>query len=142
MTQAPSLNGQVIGQAERATRALLDVLLAAENTPFVNWVSLNLLGTLGKTTPESLVEQLVTGLRIDASEAQAAIDELDAAGLVTVGDLIALTTEGEATYAHISAGIGEISARLYRDLPHDDLVIARQVLETLTDRARRELVTR
>ena len=142
MTQAPPLNGQVIGQAERATRAVLDLLLVAENTSFVNWVTLNLTATQGETKPEALIDQLVTGLRIDQTEARAAIDELDTAGLLTVGDRIRLTTEGEAKYAHISAGIADIATRLYHDLPHDDLVIARRILETLTERARAELVAR
>jgi DNA-binding MarR family transcriptional regulator len=141
MTQAPPLNGQVIGQAERATRAVLDVLLAAENTSFVNWVTLNLTATQDDTKTEALVDQLVNGLRIDQTEARAAVDEVDAAGLVSVGDRVRLTTAGEAKYARISAGIADIAARLYHDLAHDDLVIARRVLETLTDRARAELAT-
>jgi hypothetical protein len=140
MTPAPPLNGQVIGQAERATRAVLDVLLATENTPFVNWVTLNLTATQGETKTEALVDQLVNGLRIDRTGARAVVDELDAAGLLTtVGDLVRLTTAGEAKYARISVGITEIAARLYHDLPHDDLVIARRILETVTDRARAEL---
>jgi hypothetical protein len=140
MTQAPPLNGQVIGQAERATRALLDVLLAAESTPFVKWVALNLVATQGETTTESLLEQMVNGLRIDRAEAQAAIHDLDGEALTTTHDLVRLTSDGEARYARISAGIAELAARLYHDLPHDDLVIARRVLETVTERARAELV--
>ncbi|MBK5331727.1 MAG: hypothetical protein JJD93_07145 [Ilumatobacteraceae bacterium] len=142
MTQAPPLNGQVIGQAERATRALLDLLLAAETTPFVNWVSLNLVATQGEMTTESLLEQMVTGLRIDEAEARAAIHDLDGEALMTTSDLVRLTTEGEARYARISAGIAALAGRLYHDLPHDDLVTARRVLETVTDRARAELVAR
>jgi DNA-binding MarR family transcriptional regulator len=141
MTQAPPLNGQVIGQAERATRAVLDLLLVAENTSFVNWVTLNLTATQGETKSEALVDQLVIGLRIDQTEAQIAIDELGAAGLLTAGEVVRLTTEGEAKYARIGTGIAEIAARLYRDLPHDDLVIARRILETVTARARAELFT-
>jgi hypothetical protein len=142
MTQAPPLNGQIIGQAERATRALLDVLLAAENSPFVNWVAINLVATRGELTTESLLEQMVSGLRIDEAEARAAIHDLEGEALMTTGDLVRLTMEGEATYARISAGIAELAARLYSDLPHDDLVIARRVLETVTERARAELVAR
>ena len=39
----------------------------------------------------------------------------------------------------ISDGIADITRRLYHDLPHDDLVVARRVFETLTERARAEL---
>ena len=136
MTQAPTLNGQ--SSAKPSGRlAASDLLLDAENTSFVNWATINLSATQGEIYAEALAHQLVTGLRIGHTEAQAAIDELDAAGLSTVGVLVRLTTEGEAKYATISAGIADIAARLYRDLPHDDLVIARRILETLTDRARR-----
>jgi hypothetical protein len=141
MTQAPTLNGQVIGQAERATRAVLEVLLAETNTPFVNWVSLNLIAAQGEIAIDGLVDQLVSGLRIEESEARSAIDDLVHASLVTVIDLVRLTPQGLERYQRISDGITEITRRLYRDLPHDDLVVARRVLETLIDRARAELAS-
>jgi hypothetical protein len=142
MTTTATLNGQVIGQAERATRALLDVLLAETSTPFVRWVSVDLLATGERTTADDLVDQLVTGLRISESEARAAIDELVHAGLATGASTLRLTAEGDATYRRISAGIDKISHRLYDDLPVDDLVAARRVLETVTERARAELARR
>ncbi len=145
MSQAPTLNGQVIGQAERATRAVLEVLLADTGTPFVEWVALNLTAqaeaTQHATTAEALVVQLVTGLRINEPDAQFTIDVLVADSLVTVGDTVQLTADGAAKYQQISDGIADITCRLYRDLPHDDLVIARRVLETLTERAQAELAT-
>jgi hypothetical protein len=143
MTQAPTLNGQVLGQAERATRAVLEVHLADTGTPFVEWVALNLAAQAEaaqqKTTPAGLVDQLTTGLRITASEARATIDALVADSLVTVGSDVRLTPSGTAKHQLISDGIADITRRLYRDLPHDDLVVARRVLETLTERARAEL---
>ncbi len=145
MTQAPTLNGQVIGQAERATRAVLELLLAETDTPFVQWVALNLAAQAEaaqrETTVDALVEQLVTGLRIDGFEAGAAIDALVVESLVTIDGAVRLTVDGTAKYLRISDGITEITQRLYRDLPQDDLVVARRVLETLTERARAELAT-
>ena len=141
MTQAPPLNGQVIGQAERATRAVLEVLLAETNTPFVNWVTLNITAAQGEIAVDALVDQLVNGLRIEESQARSAIDDLEHASLVAVTDQVRLTSQGLERYQRISDGIGEITRRLYRDLPHDDLVVARRVLETLTDRARTELAS-
>ena len=141
MTQAPTLNGQVIGQAERATRAVLEVLLAETNTPFVNWVTVNLIAAQGEIAVDELIAQLIAGLRIEESEALSAVDDLERASLVTVTDQVRLTPEGLERYQRISDGIGEITRRLYRDLPHDDLVVARRVLETLTDRARAELAS-
>ncbi|MEO8267648.1 MAG: hypothetical protein ABI706_19265 [Ilumatobacteraceae bacterium] len=97
MTQPATLNGQVIGQAERTTRAVLEVLLAETDTAFTNWVALNLVGT------------------------------------------VRLTADGRARYQRISDGIADITQRLYHSLPTDDLVVARRVLQTLTERARAEL---
>ena len=139
MTQAATLNGQVIGQAERATRAVLEVLLAETGTAFTNWVALNLVVTHADMTTDSLVEQLVTGLRITDSEARTSIDDLVRTTLLTASGTVRLTAAGRARYQRISDGIAEITRRLYHDLPHDDLVAARRVLETLTERARAEL---
>ena len=139
MTQPAILNGQVVGQAERATRAVLEVLLAETDTTFTNWVTLNLVATLGATTVDSLVGQVVTGLRITDAEARASIDELVATALMAVAGTVRLTAAGRGRYQRISDGIADITRRLYHDLPHDDLVVARRVLETLTERARAEL---
>jgi hypothetical protein len=63
MPTAPVLNGQIIGQAERSTRALLDRLLADHDLTFVPWVALNLLNTIGPLAEDDLVERAITGLR-------------------------------------------------------------------------------
>ena len=140
MTSTPApqatLNGQVIGQAERSTRAVLDRLLAEARTPFHQWVALNVIGTQGAQTAASLVEQLATGLLIDHSAAHAAVDLARADGLIEGSDPVALTADGRARFEAITAGIAGITSRLYADLPHEDLVVARRVLETLTERAR------
>jgi hypothetical protein len=139
MTRPATLNGQVIGQAERATRAVLEVLLAETDTTFVNWVTLNLVATHDDMTVDSLVEQLVSGLRITDSEARASIDDLVRIALITVSGTVQLSANGRERFQRINDGIAEITRRLYRDLAHDDLVVARRVLETLTERARAEL---
>ena len=139
MTRPATLNGQVIGQAERATRAVLEVLLAETETTFTNWVALKLVATQDATTVDSLVRQLVTGLRITDADSRASIDELVSTALLTVAGRVRLTAGGRGTYQRISDGVADITRRLYHDLPHDDLVVARRVLETLTERARAEL---
>jgi hypothetical protein len=139
MTDAPILNGRIIVQAERATRAALDAHLAETDTPFITWIPLNLIATDDELTVDALVDQLATGLRVQESEARKAVDDLVVAGLVSVTDGVRLTDAGKATHQRTDAGISQLTRRLYRDLPHDDLVVARRVLETLTDRARAEL---
>ena len=142
MSEAPTLNGQVIGQTERATLALLDALLAETGTSFESWVTLNLLGTDGDVPTDVLVDQLVAGLRIDEPTARETVDEVRQAGLAGDGALVQLTADGRARYEHISSGINQIARRLYGDLPQEDLATARRVLETVADRARAELASR
>jgi len=137
-TRQPALNGQIIGQAERSTRALLERLLAETGTPFHQWVTLNLLGANPHSEPE-LVEHLAAGLLIDRDAAQAAVDAVRANGLIDGFDNIAFTPRGQDRFDAITAGIADITERLYSDLPHEDLVIARRVLESLTERARAAL---
>jgi hypothetical protein len=43
MSDTPTLTGQDIGQAERATRAVFDRFLAETGTTFDQWVTLNVL---------------------------------------------------------------------------------------------------
>jgi hypothetical protein len=142
MSDAPALNGQVIGQTERATRAVLDVLLAETATPFPQWVVLNVLADAGELSSDALVERLMTGLRIQEDDALDAVSGARAASLVGGGDPVGLSHAGRARYEVISAGIADISRRLYGGLPHEDLVTTRRVLETLTERARAELAGR
>ncbi|HEY5987679.1 MAG TPA: hypothetical protein VIV12_15085 [Streptosporangiaceae bacterium] len=52
---------------------------------------------------------------------------------------VGLTGAGQARYRQIRTAIGEITERLYGDLPAADLAIAGRVLATITARANEEL---
>jgi hypothetical protein len=135
-----TLNGQIIGQAERATRAVLEELLAEIGTTFVRWVTLNVQTTAGgRQQRDALVQRVVDGLRTDAPPVLAALDELTAAGHVrpTADDpaVVEVTDSGRAVYRRIQAGIDGISALLYADLPAADLATAGRVLTIVTERA-------
>jgi DNA-binding MarR family transcriptional regulator len=142
MTDIPTLNGQDIGQAERATRALLDVVLAQTDTPFPNWVVLNMLANAGGGLErDDLVTRVAGGLRIGTPAIVTAIDELLTGGFVTTTDevRIELTADGEALFAQVRAGVDRIAERLYGDLPIADLATAHRVLALVTERANAEL---
>ncbi len=128
------LNGQIIGQAERATRAVLDRLLATTGTTFEDWVAINLTATTG---PGDVTGRLSTGLRLEPADASAVVAGLVDAGLLTADG--ALTPAGRVRYDDISEGLAEVTGRLYDDLSADDLLVASRVLSTVTDRARQEL---
>ena len=133
----PVLNGQVIGEAQRAAQALLDRLLATTGTTFYQWVGLNAIATRSGTATRAEVERLmVDGLRVDPGIVTRTLDELTAARLVEGGSH---TEAGRARHASIRDGIAAITARLYGDLPPEDLAVAGRVLTTVTARARAEL---
>jgi DNA-binding MarR family transcriptional regulator len=143
MSDTPTLTGQDIGQAERATRALLDTVLAETDTTFHQSVVLNLTATTASPTDSGgVVERMAHGLKIDPAEARRAIDEAVADGLVTErGDPagLALSPAGELLLRAIRSGIDRIAERLYGDLPPDDLATTHRILAIVTERANAQL---
>ena len=144
----PTLNGQDIGQAERATRAVLDRLLARTGTQFHGWVIINLLaagdGALGE---DELTGRVTHGLKIGEDAVHAAAAELAWQGLISREPAaggepqVALTAAGTARFEQIQDGIGQVTQRLYGGLPESDLAIAHRVLATVTERANAELAS-
>ncbi|HZV48788.1 MAG TPA: MarR family transcriptional regulator [Candidatus Dormibacteraeota bacterium] len=141
MTTAPTLTGQDIGQAEKATRAVLDTLLARTATTFHRWVALNLTATGGgRVERGAVVRRMAFALKIEQAAASAAVDELVELGLAAAsGDQIVLTPAGTARFEEIRDGIAVITERLYGGLPVEDLVTAHRVLAVVTERANAEL---
>ncbi|MER6119718.1 hypothetical protein [Streptomyces sp. NPDC001743] len=140
MTAAPTVNGQVIGQAHYATRAVLEGLLAADGTTFHESVALNATADNGGSIDRHrLVERMTSTLKTDTLTVEAVL-----AGLITQGLLeeqpgdaarLAQTAAGDALHRRHRAGIAEITTRLYADLPAEDLATAARVLTEVTARA-------
>ncbi len=146
MTGTPTLNGQDIGQAESAVRAVLNRLLARTGTQFHGWVIINLLARSGGALGEDeLTGQVVHGLKIGEDAVHAAAAELAWQGLISReppaggGTQVALTATGATRAEEIQDGIRRVTARLYGGLPEADLATAHQVLATVTGRANAEL---
>ncbi|MBM7774612.1 DNA-binding MarR family transcriptional regulator [Actinokineospora baliensis] len=129
-------NGLVIGQAGRATRALLDRLLQEANTDFPTWVALVLLSDTDIPEDE-LTDRLATRLKVDRADAALTVTGLAEEGLTTPG--ATLTEQGRARFQHISDGVDSIAARLYGDLNADEKDTAGRVLALVTARAEAEL---
>ena len=70
----PTLNGRDIGQAEHATRAVLDRLLARTGTQFHGWVIINLLAASGGALGEDELTAPLGGL--DSPATRSLIDSL------------------------------------------------------------------
>lgn len=133
-----TLNGQLIGQAQAATRAMLDELLASTETPFHRWVTLNLLATAGgRQARDALVERMHHGLKIDRAAAVAAVDETVATGFAELDDQqhVTITPQGDTCFRRVRDGVDSITERLYADLPAADVAAAARVLTIVTERA-------
>lgn len=124
MSAVRTLNGQLIGRAHQATRALFDRVLAATGTTFDQWVALNL------TAAGRPVDPAVTG------ETTAALLELRLVS--TVDGRVVLTATGEARVAAIRGGIAASGDRIYAGIPAADLATAERVLDLVATRAENE----
>ncbi|MGW7366953.1 hypothetical protein ACWGI8_26850 [Streptomyces sp. NPDC054841] len=149
MSTTPTVNGQVIGQAHYATRAVLERVLARTGTTFEQSVALNATATVGEgdagegVERARLIDRMTGTLKIDEAAVLAVIAELTSAQLLetAAGDdaVLRLTDAGASLNRTIRASVGEITARLYADLPADDLAAAGRVLAVVTERANAEL---
>ena len=139
MQTYPPLSTQVIGQAESALGALLDPLLSRTGTTFHQWLVLTVTAASGGDIDhDQLVARIRGARKIDGAEVEAAIAELDAAGLAEGTSRVILTAAGLARFAEIRGALEEITARLF-DFPAEDLAAAGRVLAILTERANAEL---
>jgi hypothetical protein len=142
VTTTPTLNGQVIGLAHYATRAVFLRRLATVDTTFEQSIVLNLLAASGGTlTRGEIVEGATFSLKVDPEVVLEAIEQLAGRGTVAAADEVSLTDAGQALNARIRGWVGELTERLYGDLPADDLAVAARILTTLTERANAELAS-
>jgi hypothetical protein len=137
---SPSLNPQIIGQAENALRALLERTLAGTGLAYRHWVALSVIA--GSETPvekNELVGRLEAVLKADDSTAPAVIADLRAADVVEpVPDdrsQIKPTDTGRVLHRDVRTAIGPIVNGLFREIAADDLRTAGRVLTLITERA-------
>ncbi|MFF4880186.1 MULTISPECIES: MarR family winged helix-turn-helix transcriptional regulator [unclassified Micromonospora] len=147
MSTAPILNGQVIGQAHYATRALLERAITPLGISFGQALALNVLAD-GAVDRARLVHRITSTLKVDEPAVHAVIAQLVDADLAQVGDRapagdgepqVSLTESGRVTQGRIGAAVADITARLYADIPTDEMSTAARVLALVTDRANTEL---
>jgi hypothetical protein len=144
MTVEPTLNGMIIGQAEAATRAVLDGFLASNGTSFLPWVLLTLITRAGgRIQKNELLLQVRRSRKLAEPPIVAALGQVCADGYVRVdaGDprMIEMTSAGSVLYERLRAGVDSITTRLYANLSADDLKTTSRVLMVLTERANAEL---
>ncbi|MFE5922453.1 MarR family transcriptional regulator [Streptomyces sp. NPDC056468] len=141
-TATPLLDPRVIALAHYASRALLERVLARHGATFQQSVTLRLVNVAdGPVERDHLVDGVVGALKIDAAEAHSVVDELIAAQLVAPQEpsQVRITDAGRELYERTSAETAPISARVYADIPTEDLAAAGRVLTLITERADAEL---
>lgn len=140
-TTTPLLDPRVIALAHYASRALLERVLARHGATFQQSVTLRLVNVSdGPVERDHLVDSVVGALKIDASEAHSVVDELVAAELLAPQEpyRVRITDAGRELYERTSAETA-LSARVYADIPTEDLAAAGRVLTLITERANAEL---
>src|SRR4051794_8077326 len=134
------LSPRILGQAERAHRALLEHLLQGTGLTSQHWVALTLASATDHVLEPEAIRDLAGALKIERTAATVVIAELNATGLLEtrIGELH-ISEEGSAVYRRIRVRVDEVIADLYRDIPTMDLDIAGRVLAELTMRASKTL---
>jgi hypothetical protein len=141
-TTTPLLNPRVIALTHYAARAVLEQVLARHDVTFQQSVTLRLAAVAdGPVEREHLVDGVVGSLKIDAAEAHSVVDELIAAQLLAPQEpsQVRITDTGRKLYDTTSAETAPISARIYADIPTEDLAVAGRVLTLINERADAEL---
>jgi hypothetical protein len=112
-------------------------VLADTGASFQQWVALTITAGGGDAIGRSRLIEAVAGALMNNVEAEAAVVELEARGLLgpASDSDVALTGPGRELHDRISAAVAETTAPLYADLPPADLAAARRVLRTITERA-------
>jgi DNA-binding MarR family transcriptional regulator len=97
----------------------------------------------GELGHDDLVGRIAGALKLGTADAEERVSELSAAGLLEVSDddraTVAATNAGAQLHTQVRGAVGEITARLWGDLPEHDLDAAGRVLATVLERANAEL---
>lgn len=138
-TAAPTLTPQILGQAEMAHKPFLDRILAPTGITMNQWVALKLTAVSGgAANRDQLINKIADARKIDDAAVLAIIAELTTAELLTdvPGERprLGFTDAGQALYQQINSATDEVIARVYGDIPVEDLATAGRVLTIITDR--------
>jgi hypothetical protein len=131
---------QLLGQTEKALNAILVRLLADSGLTEPEWVTLSIAVVADEPVDLQQLTGRVAGvLKGGDDQAYAHIAALAERGFLALGDDVAVTDEGRAFRNAIAGKTGEITQRLWGDLPAEELDAAGRVLSTVLSRVEGEL---
>ena len=138
---APSFTPRLIGQTEKALNAILMRELDGSGLSEPGWVLLKLAETAGgRLGRQDLVERAQATAKFDRQRTEAEIERLLSGDLLAAeGSEVVLTDDARALQGRVGSNVGEITARLWGDLPDADLATAGRLLATILGRADKEL---
>jgi len=137
---ASPVGGRDLQVATRATRAVLDRVLADAGITFEQMAVMNTIELAGSSIAgDALAVQLVQTLKIDDAAARGAIAAVVEPGFVQPvedrPDQWELSAAGRRLHAEYSRQTVQISAEVWGGLPQEDLVATKRVLDAVTSRA-------
>jgi len=143
MTQAPTLTGQDIAEADGAVTRLLERVLAREGATRHDYLALRVLALRGPwALPRELHAFLAGQRQLGLTEASAAelLAGLEDRGLAsgTAADghgPAEATREGAALQARLTAAVAPVTSELYAGFDPGDLETVRRVLTQVAERA-------
>ncbi len=130
---------RLVGQTEKTLNAILDKVLAGTVSER-QWVALVVVAGGGPAGRDQALAQVARALKTAQRGAADHIAALAAQGLVATGPSgTAITADGQRLIDRVQAQVGEITQRLWGDIPATDMAVVRRVLGTVLDRAEAEL---
>ncbi|MEV6483105.1 MarR family transcriptional regulator [Streptomyces sp. NPDC051576] len=142
-TTAPRLDPRVLGLAHYAARAVLESVLTRHGLAFQQQIVLRPVALAdGPVDRDRLTEDTVAALKTDKQSVQGTIDGLITAELLGADATeVRITDAGRALYERVTKETSAASARIWGDIPEEDLLTAGRVLALVTERANAELAT-
>lgn len=142
MTTPPAVYGQfgqALAFAERTLTALLHEHLAQHGTRPETWYALQLIATRGPAlSRQALSRDLDGSPNIAAGSVPGLLARLEAEGLITGGDRVDLTAEGEALHRSLREYVGGPAARLLSQFDIHDIETTVRTMQAITRRAAEE----
>ncbi|MGX9887999.1 helix-turn-helix domain-containing protein [Streptomyces sp. NPDC002276] len=134
-------NARMLGLAHYAARAVLESVLVRHGVGFQQQITLRPVAlAAGPVDRGQLAADTSSALKVDEDSVQATIDELITAGLLgTDASDVRITDAGRELFERITKETSAASARVWGDLPEEDLLAAGRVLTLVTERANAEL---
>ncbi|GAA3208279.1 hypothetical protein [Actinocorallia longicatena] len=140
----PAFGTALIGRTEKTLNAILERLLDGTGITEPQWVTLTLAVTGGPSPRAEFVARAAAVTRSTEEAVGERVAGLAGAGILAVGPdgVVQVTGEGRERWDAVRASIGEITGKLWGDLPAEDLAVAGRVLGTVLARADAVLAAR